>query len=72
MTKQDVLDEKFRNMEVQNNKEHWEIKEVLDKISDKIDRMPENFVTRLEFKAVAAALWTLSVIVWLIAFFSSK
>lgn len=72
MTKQDVLDERFKNMELQNNKEHWEIKTLLTLLSDKIDNLEKKYVTRLEFKAVSWFLWILAVLLWIIGFFFNK
>jgi len=72
MAKQDVLDERIKNMELQNNKEHWEIKELLNLLSSKIDDLEKKYVTRLEFKAVSWFLWVLAVLLWIIGFFLNK
>ena len=72
MTSTEVLETKYDMMIEQNNKEHCEIKALLTTLSNKLDDLPEKFVTRLEFKAVAAALGTLSIIIWFIVWFNSK
>jgi hypothetical protein len=72
MTKQDVLEERFRNMEEQNNREHWEIKSLLTTLSTKIDNLEKKYVTRLEFKAVSWFLGILAILLWIIGFFLNK
>jgi hypothetical protein len=69
MTKADILEERFKNMEEQNNKEHWEIKTLLTSLSNKIDNLENKYVTRLEFKAVSIFLWALATLIWIIVFF---
>lgn len=72
MTKQDVLDERIKNMELQNNKEHWEIKELLTGLSSKIDDLEKKYVTRLEFKAVSWFIGILAVLLGIVWFFLNK
>lgn len=66
----DVLEERFKNMEQQNNKEHGEIKELLTSLSSKIDALESKYVTRLEFKAVSAILGIVAVVLWIVWFFT--
>jgi len=66
----DVLEERFKNMEQQNNKEHWEIKELLTSLSSKIDALESKYVTRLEFKAVSAIIGIVAVVLWIVWFFT--
>ena len=56
MTKQDVLDERIKNMELQNNKEHSEIKEMLSLLNGKFDKLDNRYPTRREFKSVSFAI----------------
>lgn len=69
MTKEDILEERIKNMENQNNKEHSEIKELLKTMSDKLDNLEGKYVTRLEFKAVSLALGFLATLIGIIVFF---
>lgn len=66
----DVLEERFKNMEQQNNKEHGEIKELLTSLSSKIDTLESKYVTRLEFKAVSAIIGIVAVVLWIVWFFT--
>jgi len=66
----DVLEERFKNMEQQNNKEHGEIKELLTSLSSKIDALESKYVTRLEFKAVSAIIGIVAVVLWIVWFFT--
>lgn len=68
----EVLDNKIANMVEQNNKEHWEIKELLTSLSGKIDTLEKKYVTRLEFKAVSISIWLLATLLWIVWFFISK
>lgn len=65
----EVLDNKIANMVEQNNKEHWEIKDLLTTLSKKIDNLEKKYVTRLEFKAVSLSIWLIATIIWIIWFF---
>lgn len=66
----DVLEERFKNIEQQNNKEHGEIKELLTSLSSKIDALESKYVTRLEFKAVSAIIGIVAVVLWIVWFFT--
>ena len=68
----EVLDNKIANMVEQNNKEHWEIKDLLTTLSSKIDDLEKKYVTRLEFKAVSISIWLLATLLWIVWFFISK
>lgn len=76
-----VLQANLQNMIEQNNKEHWEIKDVLIKLGDKFDKfkeelekkMEENkkeFVTRIELKAVYVFVWVVATALAIIWFFT--
>lgn len=65
----EVLDNKIANMVDQNNKEHWEIKDLLTTLSKKIDTLESKYVTRLEFKAVSLSIWLIATVIWIIWFF---
>ena len=45
-----VLEDRYKNME-----------KVLNKVDKRLDELPKNYVTRLEFKAAAAVLGLISV-----------
>jgi len=68
-TEIEVLKERFRNMEKQNQIEHQEVKDLLKLLNDKFDALENKYVTRLEFKSVSAFLWALAVILWIVGFF---
>lgn len=68
----EVLDNKIANMVDQNNKEHWEIKDLLTTLSKKIDTLESKYVTRLEFKAVSLSIWLIATVIWIIWFFIWK
>jgi len=51
MCSNDVLNNELQNMKEQNKKEHTQVFSLLEKIDDKLDKLPEKFVTRMEFKA---------------------
>ena len=68
----EVLADRYDTMKEQNNKEHWELKNLLVDMSKKIDSLWKVYVTRLEFKAVSAVLWVLAVSLGIIGFFTWK
>ena len=68
----EVLDNKINNMVEQNNKEHWEIKAILNSINQKIDGLDRRYPTRAEFKAVSFAIGALATLIWVISFFINK
>lgn len=72
MPSNETLDFKISSMEKQNKDEHKEIKEILTELNWKFDRLSKIFVTRLEFKAVSAAISIVAVALWMIWFFIWK
>ena len=56
-------------MKEQNKKEHTQVFSLLEKIDDKLDKLPEKFVTRMEFKAAMWIAWFLATIIWVISYF---
>ncbi len=68
----EVLDQKFKDMKEQNNTKHTELKEILTKISDKVDNLDKKFVLRREFTAVSAVIGILAIGLWIIGFFIWK
>lgn len=73
MCSTDVLKERLENMDTHNKQEHKELKDGINKISDKLDDlvswMEEKFVMRKEFKAVVVVLSAVATSLWIIAFF---
>ena len=67
-----VLDEKIKNMQEQNNKEHSEIKEMLSLLNGKFDKLDSRYPTRREFKSVSFAIWLLATLIGVAWYFLNK
>ena len=64
----EVLDEKFKNMEKQNTIDHWALDLKLDKIMTMLD---DKFVLKSSFKIAMTMLWLFATILALASYVGS-